>query len=99
MKGVLLLLALTVLEGTKPKQDEVHRMAARRKDDLVQDRKVEPVLFRLNHLPRHAAQQGVDVGVGHLLPDRRHVFGGRQGRVLELAASNQKGLALDDELF
>lgn len=68
-------------------------------DDVVQFCEVQYTLLRLNVFPANTAQERVDVGILHLLPDGVHVLGRGQRRVLELAGEHEERLALDVQLL
>lgn len=77
----------------------MHGVFACRKNNLVENRKVEGVLLGLDHFPGDTAEQGVHICVYHLLPNRLHVLDRGQGRVLKFAGTDEKWTSFDDELL
>jgi len=90
---------LTILEASKPEQHKIKTMLPRTAQAFVQLRKVELVFLGFDLFPGNTPKDSVEIRFSQFRPRLCHVLGRCEGRVLELASTHQKWLAIDDELL
>jgi hypothetical protein len=73
-------------------------LLARLGKQAVDEGEVECALGGLDQLPAEGGDDGVEAHGGQLGPDGLHIVQAGRGGVMEFAAENEEGLAVDDEL-
>ena len=87
-----------VLPASEPEQAEPQIVIARIAKQAVENGEIEMSLFRLDLLPSHGRQNGVEVHGGKLGPDGLHVFDAGRGRIADFTTKDEKWFAVHDEL-
>ena len=76
----------------------MHIVGAGILDQRIDAREIHPALGRLDQLPGDGRDQCVEPHRPQPRPDRRHISAARRARIGKLAAEDQEGPAVDDEL-
>ena len=87
---------VAVFPGAEPEEDQVEMVFAGAGDERVDIGEIEFALLGFELFPVNGGFESVGVEKGHALPDLRE-FGGPGAGVVNLAAEDEIGLAIDEE--
>ncbi len=87
-----------VLPGSEPEKDDALVVLTGLGEEAVDESEVEDAFPGLDELPTERSDHGVEVDGGQLGPDGLHVVEAGGGGVVQFAAEDEEGLAVDDEL-
>lgn len=88
----------SVLPAAEPQQHQMQVRTARHGDPVIQYRKIEPSLDRLDLIPGHRHQHCVELPTRERRQDRVGRRGGSRRGVLEFPAADQERSAVQDQL-
>ena len=82
----------------KPKEYQLHIVQPRRSNDAIDKGEIEHSFLRLQKLPIHRHNKGIQVHLDDLGPDRVHVFQVACARISGLTREHEKRFSIHNQL-